>query len=108
MNFIGIDLNATRLLAVSGPAGAPPRPLPVDGAHVDLPMAISLEARKPEVGRAGVALCRRLPHLTRVAFLAHPGEPRTWSAGRHRLDAGKALSLVLERTRPAFKRASGV
>ena len=47
MNLAGLDLNATRALAVSGAAGARPRPLALDGAHADLPLALNLEHRHP-------------------------------------------------------------
>lgn len=95
----GIDLNATRARAVAGPAGAA-RGLPLDGRHPDLPLAVSLEGRLPEAGRAGAGLCRRLPHLACVNFLPELGGPRTWG-GRHRLGADAALALVLERLRAA-------
>ncbi|HEV3258463.1 MAG TPA: hypothetical protein VG013_16420 [Gemmataceae bacterium] len=108
MNLLGLDLNATRMLAVGGPAGTSPRPLPLDGKHTELPVAVSLEKRRPEAGRAAVGLCRRLPHLACVNFLPHLGESRTWKAGRHRLNADKALSLVLERLRPVCAGTEGL
>ena len=49
----GIDLNAMRVRAVYGTSQVAPRPLPLTDAHSDLPMAISLEARRPQVGRPG-------------------------------------------------------
>jgi hypothetical protein len=71
-------------------------------------MILSLKGRQPEVGRAGVALCRLLPHLTCADFLAQLGESREWVAGRHRLDAVKALTLVFGQLAPAFAGAQGV
>jgi hypothetical protein len=65
-------------------------------------MGLSLQGRRPEVGRAGMALCRQYPHLACVNFLAELGTPRAWSVGRRRLDAGKALALVFEHLRPSF------
>jgi hypothetical protein len=106
--LIGLDLNATRARAVHGPAQALPRPLALAGTADELPMILSLRGRQAEVGRAGSALCRLLPHLTCVDFLAHLGEPRQWVAGRHRLDALKALALVFERFQSAFGGARGV
>jgi hypothetical protein len=108
MTLVGLDLNATRARAVTAPAGAAPRPLPLDGVQADLPLALSLEGKHPEVGRAGVGLCRRLPHLACLDFLTFLGEPREWTAGRHRLDAAKALGLVLERLQPACATARGL
>src|SRR5947209_5631140 len=89
--LVGLDLNATRARAVHGPAQALPRLLPLATTADDLPMVLSLQGRQAEVGRAGAALCRLLPHLTCLDFLAHVGAPREWVAGRHRLDALKAL-----------------
>jgi len=103
----GIDVNTTRVRAVQGPAQAPPRALPLEDAHEDLPMVLSLEGRHPEVGRAGAALCRLSPHLACLDFLAHLGEPREWVAGRHRIDPLKAVSLVLERLQPACAEVRG-
>jgi len=108
MDLIGIDLNATRLLAVGGPDGAPPHALPVTGAQTELPLAISLEKRRPEVGQAAVAMCRRSPHLVCRDFLAHLGTERIWAVGRHKLDAAKATALVLDLLRSAGKASAGV
>jgi hypothetical protein len=106
--LIGLDLNATRARAVQGPAHALPRALPLAGTEEDLLMILSLKGRQAEVGRAGAALCRLLPHLTCADFLAHLGEPREWLAGRHRLDAVKALALVFGQLAPVFAGAQGV
>jgi hypothetical protein len=94
---IGLDCNASRVRAVSGPEGSPPRCLALDGVHEDLPTAVSLEGRSPEVGRAGLVLARKSPHLACLDFLGHLGTPRQWHAGRHRLDAGQALAFVFQR-----------
>jgi hypothetical protein len=96
----GIDLNATRALAVAGPAGAA-QGLALDGRHPDLPVAVSLEGRQPEAGRAGAGLCRRLPHLACVNFLPDLGGPRVWGSGRRCLGGEAALALVLQRLRAA-------
>jgi hypothetical protein len=102
MTLIGLDLNATRACAVAGPAQAP-RPLALDRDVPELPLAISLEGRTPVVGRAGLALCRCLPHLACTGFLPHLDTSRQWIAGRHCLDATAALGLVLERLEPALQ-----
>lgn len=106
--LVGLDLNATRARAVHGPAQALPQTLPLAGASEELPMVLSLQGRQAEVGRAGTALCRLVPHLTCLDFLAHLGEPRQWVAGRHRLDALKALALVFDQIQPALAGATGV
>ena len=51
MSLIGLELNGTRARAVIGPGEVPPRTLALDGKGSDLPMALSLENRRPEVGR---------------------------------------------------------
>jgi hypothetical protein len=99
-SVVGLDLNAGRARAVYGPAvGATPRVLLLDEQHADLPLVISLEWRAAEVGRAGQALVRRLPHAVCRDFLPALGQAREWRAGRHRLDAAAALALVTERLR---------
>jgi molecular chaperone DnaK (HSP70) len=101
MSLVGLDLNSSRIRAVSGPAGSVPRGLVLEGGRGELPLALSLERRHVEVGWAGVQLCRRLPHLACVNFLPHLGEPahvrRHWVAGRHRFEAESATALVLKR-----------
>src|SRR5947209_6828125 len=106
--LIGLDLNTSRARAVHGPAQALPRLLPLAGTADDLPMVLSLQGRQAQVGQAGAALCRLLPHLTCMDFLAHVGEPREWAAGRHRLDALKALGLVFDCLQPALAEAKGM
>jgi hypothetical protein len=69
---------------------------------------VSLQGRYPEVGRAGAALIRENPHLVCLDFLALLGNDRTWAAGRHRLDAAKALTLVWEHIRPVLATAKAV
>src|SRR5580692_9917808 len=99
--LMGLDFNATRLRVVAGPASGAPRPVIVDGTQEELALALSLLGRNPEVGKAGLALCRRSPHQCCLNFLPHLGTPRQWHADRHRLDAGQALALVLQRVAPA-------
>lgn len=107
MKLVGLDFNATRVYAVGGAPGAAPRPLALEGDQPTLSVALSLEHRQPQVGQAGVALCRRLPHLSCVDIPAWLGEPREWRAGRHRLDAAKALALVFDRMQPALSGCKG-
>jgi hypothetical protein len=108
MTLVGLDLNATRARAVAGPAGAAPHALALDGTERELPLLLSLQGRRVEVGRAGAGLCRRLPHLVCADFLAHLGSAREWSAGRHRLDSAKAVAAVFEHLRPLCSTAKGV
>jgi hypothetical protein len=106
--LIGLDLNTTRARAVGGPAGAFPSALPLDGSNLDLPVALSLEGRQVQAGQPGLALCRRLPHLACLDFLPHLGTDRIWTAGKHRLDAARALAFVLEHLKPAWANAQGL
>jgi hypothetical protein len=106
--LIALDWNASRVRAVSGPATGAPDSLPLDGNHADLPLALSLQGAEPEVGRAGLALCRRLPHLSCLNFLPSLDTTRQWHTDRCRMDAGQALQLVIERLRPVCSSARGL
>ena len=101
MSLAGLELNATYARAVSGPEGIPPLAVLLDGDDADLPMALSIENRRPEVGRAGVALARQYPHLACVDFLAYVGTSRAWGT-RRPLNGAKAMALVFDRLRPAL------
>jgi molecular chaperone DnaK (HSP70) len=105
---IGLDLNATRARAVAGDAGSLPQEVPLEGPSADMPLALSLENRKVEVGSPGFGLIRRLPHLACAHFLGQLGTDRQWSAGRHRLDPARALALVFDRLRTALAGHHGV
>jgi hypothetical protein len=105
--LIALDLNASRVRGLCGPAGTP-QTLPLDEGHEELPLALSLQGRSPEVGRAGLALARRAPHLACLDFLPALGTPRRWRAERHQLDAGQALGLVLQRLQPRCHGARGL
>jgi hypothetical protein len=49
-----------------------------------------------------------LPHLACLDFLPYLATDRTWSAGRHRLDAVQALDLVWQRLQPACASAAAL
>jgi hypothetical protein len=107
--FAGLDLNASRVWAVQGSAAGAARPLVLDAeTGGELPLALGLEGRRPEVGSAGVQLCRRSPHLACTNFLPQLGGKRRWDAGRHRLDADKALALVLKRLHSNLENVTGI
>ena len=112
MTLIGLDLNATRGRAIQGEHhdSGPhiPLGLPLDGNERELPLAVSLEERQPQVGRAGAGLCRRSPHLACLDFLPYLGDDRTWTSDRHRLDAAAAFALVCEHLQRRLGRADGV
>jgi hypothetical protein len=94
MSLIGLDLNASRARAVAGPRSHALALLALDADRADLPLALSLEGRAPQVGRPGLALTRLRPHLACTDFLPFVGAARTWSAGRLSLDAEAALAHV--------------
>jgi hypothetical protein len=108
MTCAGLDLSAARARAVIGGVDGPPTPVALEETGAGLPLAVSLHGRRPEVGWAAMAWCREYPHLVCLDFLAHLGTERCWSAGRHRLDAAGALSLVLGHVQPALAEARGV
>jgi hypothetical protein len=108
MSLIGLDLNATRARAVSGPRQQNPVAVRLEGDYLELPLALSLAERQPVPGRAGVALCRSSPHLACLDFLGYLGESRTWHAGRHKIDAGRALGLVFESLARSFGKNVGI
>src|SRR5207302_1345545 len=58
---VGIDLTASRLRAVSA-GGGHARPLLLEDPAEALLLHVAADRRTPEVGRAGYALCRKLPH----------------------------------------------
>lgn len=99
--LVGLHLDSGCAWAAAAAPGAPPQPLPLDPPHAELPLAVSLERRAPEVGRAGLILCRRQPHLVCLDFLPHLGSARRWAAGRHRLDAAGLTELALARLHAA-------
>ena len=65
MTLIGFDLNASRLRAVQGPPQNVPMILPLPGERDELPLALSLEERTPQIGPGGAMVlsylksCRR-------------------------------------------------
>jgi hypothetical protein len=108
MTLVGLDLDATRARAVHGPASSTAAVLRLAEPHAELPLAVSLQGRQPQVGGAALALCRRLPDCACLDFLPHLGRPRVWSAGRHCLDAERALSLAFDHLARSLGKASGV
>lgn len=108
MTLIGLDLDATRARAVCGPAAQPPVPLRLCEPHAELPLAIGLEARQPQLGRAPLTLCRRLPDSVCTDFLPHLGSQRIWKGGRHRLDAARATGIIFEQLARSLGKSQGI
>lgn len=95
---VGIDLTSTRARAV-GVSNGKQRALLLEDPHEELPLFVSMERRAPEVGRAGVSLCRRMPHAVCSNFLPALTQPRDWRAGRHVLTPESALDIALAKLR---------
>jgi hypothetical protein len=104
MTLLALDLNATRIRAALGAAAEDSRPAALEGQEAELPLAVCLEGRYPEVGRAATGLCRRSPHLACLNFLPHLGHRREWAGSRQRLDAARALTLAFEQVADACGR----
>jgi hypothetical protein len=104
----GLDINASRARAVVGPSRSP-QPLVLDAeSGPELPLVLNLEGRRVETGIAGVQLSRRCPHLVCDGFLPHLGGDRVWTAGRHHLTAGQAMTQVFKRIQPSLGDVAGV
>jgi len=97
--FAGLDVNASRVRAVSG-STATARPLSLEAVTGEMPLALSLEGRRVEAGHAALQIARRLPHLACADFLPHLGDERQWAGGRHRLSAAQAFGHVLKALQP--------
>src|SRR5262245_54365380 len=95
---VGIDLTASRALAVALTSGKS-RPVFLDTPHTELLLSIEGDRRTAAVGRAGYALCRKLPHLVCSNFLPALGQSREWRIARHTFTAESALGLVFEKLR---------
>jgi hypothetical protein len=108
MTLIGLDLNATRIRAVQADAQQVPMILPLGGQHEELPLALSLEQRTPQVGYAGTLLRRHKAHLACVDFLGHLGARKVWTGARQRLDAAQALHLVFQHLQDTVVPSRGV
>jgi len=97
---LGVDLNAGRARAAHGRPGRNKLFL-LDDPRPDLPLAISLEKRTPEIGRAALASCRKLPHTICAGYLPFLGQTAEWRAGRQSLTPDGAVALALDRLRNA-------
>jgi hypothetical protein len=103
---LGLDLNAGRLRAITGPpSGAAPRAVLFEDDRPDLPLILHLEARNPAFGYDGYQLVRQLPHAVCRDFLCEVGRSRQWSTPRGRLDAAGALALLAGQAKPSFPTA---
>ncbi len=102
---VGLDLSSTRARAATAGQGRSARALSLDARNAELPLALALDGRAPEVGERGLTLCRKAPHWACVDFLHFLGERRHWGSGRCRVDASRALELVFARLRASLPEA---
>ncbi len=105
MTVVGLDWNATRALAVLGPAGDYPLPVPLEPPSAEMPAVLDLSggARRR---------CRLSPHTVCANFLPHLGAPArsapTWKLGRRALDATGAAAAVWQHLGGLCRSAQGV
>lgn len=109
MSLVGLEINGTRVRGVLGPLGDYPLPLTLEPPAQELPLALSLEKAALEVGSAALRLLRQRPHLVCHGFLTSlDNDIKSWQAGRHTLDAAKAMSTVWQRLEPMCRKTGGV
>ena len=108
MSLVGLDLNSGRARAVAGPGARPPGLVTLDGDRAELSLAISLEGRVPQVGRAGFALMRARPHLVCADYLPALGSANHWASDKHRVDPDKAMALALGALGDTLKHTAGL
>lgn len=104
---LGVDYNAERARAVQSRT-AKHKTVMLDDPHSDLALAINLDTRTPEVGRAAWGMLRKLPHLTCTGYLPFLNQPQEWKSPRHTLTADTALPLAFDRLRKACQGFEGV
>jgi hypothetical protein len=75
------------------------QPLALDEPAEDLLLFIGLDQRLPEIGRAGFALTRKMPHAVASNFLPALTQTREWRNGRHVLTPENALDLAFAKLR---------
>ncbi len=112
MSVVGLDWNATRVLAVLGSAGDYPLPVPLEPPSIELPMLLDLTGREPLVGGSGRRRCRLSPHQVCQGFLPFVGAPAktapAWQLGRRPLDAAGAAAHVWQRLHGLCRSTKGV
>src|SRR5689334_16946342 len=95
---VGVDLTSSRARAVAIGAGKS-RPLLLEDSNEELPLFLALDRRSPEIGRAGYALCRKMPHAVCSNFLPALTQTREWRWGRLSVTPENALEVALNAIR---------
>lgn len=96
--LVGLDLNATRGRAVAVGRGHL-RPLLLDDPNEELPLYVTLDRRGPDLGHAGLAVCRKTPHAVCSNFLPLLGTPHEWRGDRQSQTPESAVAICLDRLR---------
>lgn len=105
--LLGVDLNAGRARATYGKASRNKIYL-LDDPATDLSLTISLDKRTPELGRAALAIARKLPHTLCQNYLPQIGQPFEWKHGRHALNADGLISVTLAQLAKVTNNNAGV
>lgn len=112
MTIVALDWNATRALAVVGPAGDYALPVPLEPPSAELPMLLDLSGSTPVVGGAARQRCRVAPHEVCHGFLPFLGTSGktapAWKVGRRSLDCSQAAASVWQRLHGLCRSAQGV
>lgn len=105
--LLGVDVTASRVRAIAA-AGGHANAVSFEETQDELPLFINLERRSAEVGRAGYAICRTLPHLVCSNYLPQLGQAREWRGSRLSLTPESALLATFEKLRgPLTAEADG-
>jgi len=102
MKLAVLDINGSRVRAVTGADGSVPQILALDGTRLELATAIRLAGRRSEAGQAAVAICRQYPHLTCAGFLASLDEDQPRPTRQGELSPEQALALVVAHLRESL------
>lgn len=99
--LVGLDLSASRARAIAAVSGRS-RVVPLQEPCEELALFITQERRQPALGQAGLAICRKVPHLVCSNFLPCLGQPREWKGTRGSLTPDSAMTLAFEALRPVL------
>lgn len=103
MTMFSLDINATRVCAVTGIPGGFPFAVPLEPPHQSLPMVLALHNSHIEVGMAGLLHCVERPHQVYRNFLGQlraDVPARGWWRRATRsaeMDSRQALTQVFQR-----------